>query len=137
MPIANMLSAASSQEAQFMGHGHPANDNLNTLAGGMAEQMDLGNESDSDSDSGDEELFAAIDMESLKQRGKGSHTCPKGTKCDKGGVDKDGNVIVFDRNSSFAYVPRFPFFFFSHGVQDLRIGPRNMIIMLIAEQPAL
>ncbi|KAM0741771.1 hypothetical protein ACQRIT_004628 [Beauveria bassiana] len=102
LPIANMLSAASSQEAQFMGHGHPANENLNTLAGGMAEQMDLGNDSDSDSDSGDEELFAAIDMESLKQRGKGSHTCPKGTKCDKGGVDKDGKVIVFDRNSSFA-----------------------------------
>ncbi|KAM3451691.1 hypothetical protein MY3296_005103 [Beauveria thailandica] len=102
LPIANMLSAASSQEAQFMGHGHPANENLNTLTGGMAEQMDLGNDSDSDSDSGDEELFAAIDMESLKQRGKGSYTCPKGTKCDKGGVDKDGNVIIFDRNSSFA-----------------------------------
>ncbi|KAM3433342.1 hypothetical protein NHJ13734_006492, partial [Beauveria thailandica] len=101
LPIANMLSAASSQEAQFMGHGHPANENLNTLTGGMAEQMDLGNDSDSDSDSGDEELFAAIDMESLKQRGKGSYTCPKGTKCDKGGVDKDGNVIIFDRNSSF------------------------------------
>ncbi|XWW98597.1 hypothetical protein V2A60_006597 [Cordyceps javanica] len=101
-PVASMLSSAPSREVHFMNHGHTENDSLNTLAGGMAEQMDLGNEDDSDSDSGDEELFASIDMDALKQRGKGSYTCPKGIRCDKGGVDKDGKIIVFDRNSSFA-----------------------------------
>lgn len=66
-------------------------------------------ESDSDSseeenDGGDEEeedVFAKIDMEALKSRGKGNHTCPKGKKCTKGGIDKDGELIVFDRNSAF------------------------------------
>lgn len=91
-----------------MGHGHPPSDNLSSLAGGVSEQMDLSNEDDSESDTGDEDLFAGINMDALKQRGKGSHICPKGTRCDKGGVDKDGNVIVFDRNSSFAYVPNPP-----------------------------
>lgn len=43
-------------------------------------------------------------MEALKQRGKGSYYCPMGHRCDKGGVDKDGKLVVFDRNSSFAYV---------------------------------
>lgn len=107
LPIANILCSPG-QDVHCIGQGHPTNDNVNTLAGGITDQMDLGHEDDSDSDSGDEELFAEIDMDSLKQRGKGSHTCPKGSRCDKGGVDKDGNVIVFDRNSSFAYVPSPP-----------------------------
>lgn len=103
LPLANFVPTAPSQDAHFVGHSHPANDNLNTLTGGMAEQMDLGHDEDSDSESdGDEELFAGIDMDALKQRGKGTYVCPKGKRCDKGGVDKDGNVIVFDRNSSFA-----------------------------------
>ncbi|KAJ4150611.1 hypothetical protein LMH87_011353 [Akanthomyces muscarius] len=102
VPLANILCPTPAQNAHLMGHGHPANDNLSTLAGGMTEQMDLSNEDDSESDTGDEDLFAGINMDALKQRGKGSHICPKGPRCDKGGVDKDGNVIVFDRNSSFA-----------------------------------
>ncbi len=105
VPLANILCPTPAQNAHLMGHGHPANDKLSTLAGGMTEQMDLSNEDDSESDTGDEDLFAGINMDALKQRGKGSHICPKGPRCDKGGVDKDGNVIVFDRNSSFAYVP--------------------------------
>jgi hypothetical protein len=66
---------------------------------------------ESDSDSSDEEnegeeeeeedVFAKIDMEALRSRGKGNHTCPKGKKCTKGGIDKDGELIVFDRNSAF------------------------------------
>lgn len=63
-----------------------------------------GDMSGSDDSSDDDEQFTSIDMEALRQRGKGIYLCPKGLKCDKGGVDKDGNLVVFDRNSSFAYV---------------------------------
>ncbi|KAH7157717.1 hypothetical protein B0J13DRAFT_177461 [Dactylonectria estremocensis] len=57
----------------------------------------------SDSSEEDEdEQFARIDMDALKQRGKGSYYCPLAHRCDKGGVDKDGNLVLFDRNSSFA-----------------------------------
>ena len=61
----------------------------------------------SDESSDDDEQFQSIDMEALRQRGKGVYLCPKGHRCDKGGVDKDGNLVIFDRNSSFAYVPVF------------------------------
>ena len=54
------------------------------------------------SDDDDEKFNKIINMEKLKQRGKGSYFCPKGKKCDKGGVDKSGNLVKFDRNSSFA-----------------------------------
>lgn len=64
---------------------------------------DIGSASN-DSDESDDEQFQSVDMEALRQRGKGSYSCPKGTQCKKGGVDKDGQLIVFDRNSSFAYV---------------------------------
>ncbi|KAF4441677.1 hypothetical protein F53441_11937 [Fusarium austroafricanum] len=55
-------------------------------------------------DSGDDEdeQFSKIDMDALKQRGKGSYYCPLGHRCDKGGVDKEGKLVLFDRNSSFA-----------------------------------
>ncbi|KAJ4234393.1 hypothetical protein FSOLCH5_004097 [Fusarium solani] len=55
-----------------------------------------------DSEEDEDEQFAKIDMEALKQRGKGSYYCPLGHRCDKGGVDKDGKLVLFDRNSSFA-----------------------------------
>ncbi|UNI22672.1 hypothetical protein JDV02_008537 [Purpureocillium takamizusanense] len=64
-------------------------------------QTDLGQRSD-ESDESDDELFLDIDMDALRQRGKGTYSCPKGTRCKKGGVDKEGNLIIFDRNSSFA-----------------------------------
>jgi hypothetical protein len=55
---------------------------------------------DSDSDD-DDEQFQQIDMNALRQRGRGSYYCPKGIRCEKGGVDDDGNLKRFDRNSSF------------------------------------
>ncbi|KAL6897181.1 hypothetical protein GGI43DRAFT_109947 [Trichoderma evansii] len=58
-------------------------------------------EEDSDEYS-DDGLFAGINLKALKQRGKGKYYCPRGHRCDKGGVDKSGNLILFDRNSSFA-----------------------------------
>lgn len=64
-------------------------------------QADVGHRSD-DSDDSDEDLFPDIDMEALRQRGKGNYSCPKAFHCTKGGVDKEGNLIIFDRNSSFA-----------------------------------
>ncbi|VUC21729.1 unnamed protein product [Clonostachys rosea] len=57
-----------------------------------------------DSDDEDDERFSQEKMDALKTRGKGDHYCPKGLLCTKGGVDKDGNLIQFDRNSAFAYV---------------------------------
>lgn len=56
-------------------------------------------DNDSDSD-GDDELFDSIDMDALKQRGKGTYTCPKGLRCEKGGVE-NGMVVIFDRNSAY------------------------------------
>ncbi|KAG8359910.1 hypothetical protein FVEN_g2701 [Fusarium venenatum] len=62
-----------------------------------------GNISASEDSGGDEdEQFSKIDMDALKQRGKGSYHCPLEYRCDKGGVDKEGNLVIFDRNSSFA-----------------------------------
>ncbi|KPM33880.1 hypothetical protein AK830_g12692 [Neonectria ditissima] len=55
-----------------------------------------------DSGEDEDEQFARIDMDALKQRGKGSYYCPLGHRCDKGGVNKDGDLVLFDRNSSFA-----------------------------------
>ncbi|KAJ6442030.1 protein phosphatase inhibitor [Purpureocillium lavendulum] len=66
-------------------------------------QIDLGHKSD-ESDESDDELFLDIDMDALRQRGKGTYSCPKAFECKKGGVDKEGKLVIFDRNSSFAYV---------------------------------
>ncbi|KAL7924810.1 hypothetical protein ACQKWADRAFT_258307 [Trichoderma austrokoningii] len=66
----------------------------------MIEEVDDG-DSDEYSDDG---LFAGINLKALKQRGKGKYYCPRGLRCDKGGVDKNGSLILFDRNSAFAYV---------------------------------
>ncbi|ODA82234.1 hypothetical protein RJ55_00741 [Drechmeria coniospora] len=57
-----------------------------------------------DSDDSEDDMFPHINMEALRQRGKGSYSCPKSYQCRKGGVDRDGNLVIFDRNSSFAYV---------------------------------
>ncbi|TFB07766.1 hypothetical protein CCMA1212_000571 [Trichoderma ghanense] len=65
-------------------------------------------EQDDSDDYSDENQFAGINMKALKQRGKGKYYCPRGHHCDKGGVDKQGNLVLFDRNSSFAYVVIFP-----------------------------
>jgi hypothetical protein len=44
-------------------------------------------------------------MNSLAVRGKGQYTCPEGRNCTKGGVQANGEVVVFERNSAFRYVP--------------------------------
>lgn len=71
-----------------------------------ADQLDDASPRDDVSGSGDpnesdDEEFLQIDMDTLRQRGKGNYICPKGARCDKGGVDRHGNLKVFDRNSSF------------------------------------
>jgi hypothetical protein len=40
---------------------------------------------------------------SLGQRGTGRHVCPYGRSCTKGGVETDGSMKVFGRNSAFRY----------------------------------
>ncbi|GAO14996.1 hypothetical protein UVI_02027770 [Ustilaginoidea virens] len=49
--------------------------------------------SGSDDSSDGDEKFQDIDMDALRQRGKGIYYCPKGLKCDKGGVDKDALAV--------------------------------------------
>ncbi|KAF4468785.1 hypothetical protein FALBO_4321 [Fusarium albosuccineum] len=51
-----------------------------------------------DSEEDEDEQFSKIDMEALKQRGKGSYYCPLGHRCDKGGVDKEGNTATSIEN---------------------------------------
>ncbi|KAK7415782.1 hypothetical protein QQZ08_012247 [Neonectria magnoliae] len=60
------------------------------------------NMSMTDDSEDEDELFDRIDMDALKQRGKGSYYCPLGHRCDKGGVNREGDLVLFDRNSSFA-----------------------------------
>jgi hypothetical protein len=43
-------------------------------------------------------------IEQLRARGKGHYTCPRGSECDKGGVQPNGQLTVYERNSAFRYV---------------------------------
>lgn len=56
---------------------------------------------DPDSGNSTDDAFDSINMAALRQRGKGDYYCPKGKRCQKGGVDKNGKVVNFKRNSSF------------------------------------
>ena len=40
----------------------------------------------------------------LDTRGKGQWVCTEGNACTKGGVSPDGQLVVFERNSSFKSV---------------------------------
>jgi len=40
-------------------------------------------------------------LEKLKSRGRGTYTCPHGVDCQRGGVQPDGELVVFARNSAF------------------------------------
>ena len=40
-------------------------------------------------------------IEELKPRGKGQYLCPEGLSCTKGGVQADGTLLVFERNSAY------------------------------------
>jgi hypothetical protein len=53
----------------------------------------------------EERVTEVPSIEQLKARGKGHYTCPHGTACDKGGVQPDGELTVYERNSAFRYVP--------------------------------
>lgn len=44
-----------------------------------------------------------VDANQLGQRGKGRHTCPHAFRCNKGGVNPDGTMVIFERNSDFRY----------------------------------
>lgn len=44
-----------------------------------------------------------VDASQLAQRGKGRHTCPHAFQCTKGGVNADGTLVIFERNSNFRY----------------------------------
>ncbi|KAF4125639.1 hypothetical protein GMORB2_0883 [Geosmithia morbida] len=59
---------------------------------------------DSGSDGSDDEddgLFQGLNLDSLKSRGKGQHYCPKMHNCTKGGVDDNGRLVAFVRNSAY------------------------------------
>lgn len=72
-----------------------------TLPGGSHKSPKEHGSGSDGSDDSDDELFQSIDMAALGNRGKGVYSCPKGIKCTKGGVDKQGCVVAFERNSSF------------------------------------
>lgn len=48
-------------------------------------------------DDSNEKLFQVV----MENRGTGVYHCPKLERYDKGGVDKGGNLVLFERNSSF------------------------------------
>ena len=99
------LSSVSNKSMSVSSDGDPrAQKARKLLPDGHAQlQLEIAQRSD-ESDDSDDELFPEIDMEALRQRGKGNYSCPKSYQCKKGGVDKEGNLVIFDRNSSFAYV---------------------------------
>lgn len=106
-PFCEGKKSTTSEATSFASDSDPlhfASRKLLPNKGQMSHHPDVNGDmsgSESSSDDNDEQ-FQAIDMDALRQRGKGVYFCPKGLKCDKGGVDKDGNLVVFDRNSSFA-----------------------------------
>jgi hypothetical protein len=80
------------QSRVYQGYPHP----------GPISPLDIGSGSDGTGATDEEEQFQNIDMEALRTRGKGEYHCPKGRACTKGGVNKDGSLVTFDRNSAFA-----------------------------------
>jgi hypothetical protein len=59
---------------------------------------------DGDAQSPDPIEIAHRWLESLESRGSGEYTCPFHAACTKGGVRRDGRMIVFTRNSDFRYI---------------------------------
>ncbi|KAL2756037.1 hypothetical protein ACRALDRAFT_1081945 [Sodiomyces alcalophilus JCM 7366] len=45
-----------------------------------------------------------IDLSQLRNRGKGIYRCSYGKSCTKGGVDRHGNIVIFERNCMFRSV---------------------------------
>uniref|UniRef100_A0A0B7JSS4 Uncharacterized protein n=1 Tax=Bionectria ochroleuca TaxID=29856 RepID=A0A0B7JSS4_BIOOC len=94
MPVSGIVNQDDKGAVRRMLPGAPQPD--------LVSPPDDGSGSD-DSDNEDDERFSQEKMDALKTRGKGNHQCPKGHLCTKGGVDKDGNLVQFDRNSAFAH----------------------------------
>lgn len=83
--------------------GHPSSTAYNP-----SQQPDSPSTSDSnqtvpDAASETEDSFLAP-LQNIRTRGKGVYTCPKGLNCDKGGVNDNGEMIVFKQNSAFRSV---------------------------------
>lgn len=78
-----------------------------SFAASSQQDPGLPNDDDSGSDGSDDdddELFQGLNLDSLKSRGKGEHYCPKRFDCTKGGVDENGKLVAFVRNSAYLYV---------------------------------
>lgn len=108
MPATTSASVATSESAATPPAAESSPISVATPASDATPTAATPNEQDESDDYSDENQFAGINMKALKQRGKGKYYCPRGHHCDKGGVDKQGNLVLFDRNSSFAYVAIFP-----------------------------
>ena len=48
-------------------------------------------------------------LKSLSTRGKGEYYCPYGIHCRGGGVDVNGNLVTYERNSNFRYASSLAF----------------------------
>ncbi|KAL6892986.1 hypothetical protein HDV57DRAFT_212158 [Trichoderma longibrachiatum] len=102
MPATTSASVATSESAATPPAAESSPISVATPASDATPTAATPNEQDESDDYSDENQFAGINMKALKQRGKGKYYCPRGHHCDKGGVDKQGNLVLFDRNSSFA-----------------------------------
>ncbi|KFA81736.1 hypothetical protein S40288_06001 [Stachybotrys chartarum IBT 40288] len=49
----------------------------------------------------EDKKFQQLNLDTLKHRGVRTYRCPKGRACGKGGLDDNGDPIVFKRNSAF------------------------------------
>ena len=51
----------------------------------------------------DMEAAAEKILADKSHRGKGQNYCPWGNACDKGGVENDGSLVMFERNHAYRY----------------------------------
>ena len=49
----------------------------------------------------DKDHFANFNLDQWKRRGKGDYYCPRKYECTKGGVNADGELVKFERNSAY------------------------------------
>lgn len=62
--------------------------------------------------------FDEIDLAQLRNRGKGIYRCSYGKNCTKGGVDRNGNIVIFERNCMFRSVMSLSVICVEHGPTD-------------------
>ncbi|KAH8810704.1 hypothetical protein F5884DRAFT_258903 [Xylogone sp. PMI_703] len=85
---------------------HPGEVFRNTESGGnqhFSTNFSPGDESQSGAslENASESIDWPLLLERLKSRGTGRHTCPQGRSCKKGGVQPNGELTVWTRNSAF------------------------------------